>query len=474
MLLFRKKQNNSNGPTNQLKENQIKQLAIQNRELNVLSELSKSIISTHEADTILQKTVDLIPQDLGYIGVIVALLNKDRTELRVSSITNNPIISKVLPMLGKDKSEFVVMMDDQSFDNMPGVQAIKQDKIIATNDFIDSFIPAIPRLIIEGIYKVLRPKSLVSVPIKSKDVTLGVIGFILKDLSADEIDENTYRFMQSYTHIVGIALNNSQLFAEKELLLKKVQKTVDELEEAARKEKDMLDILAHELRTPLSTARNAFSVLENDLQRGDIKDKKLYEHMNILKDNLQREIRLLETMLSSTKIENNKLQLKLDIVNLNKICETIYLAYIGEVSKKELEFTKDIPNNEIFVSGDEDRIIEIIGNLLNNAVKYTTKGYISLQVLQDEKYNGICIKDSGEGIPAQDIPNLGKKFYRVNQHIDQNENSFHAFTRPGGSGLGLYVAFGLAKLMNGKIQVESEVGKGSRFTLWLPREKDTP
>ncbi len=453
---------------------QIQQLGVQNRELNALSELNKSIISTLETDKILQQTVDLIPQDLGYIGVIVALLNKDKTELRVEAITNNRIVATVLPILGKDPREFIVYMDDPRFQNTSGVKSIKDDKIIVTDDFISSFSPPIPEIVVKRVRNILKPKAFVNVPLKSKGEILGVIGFIFQDKVASEINSEIQRFMQSYTHIVGIALDNSQSFAEKERLLGDLQQKIIELEEAYRTEKDMITILAHELRTPISTASNAFQVLSTAIQPIPEKmdEAKFNQYATIVSTQLKRLAEIVKTFMSGSETDNAKIQLNIEDVNLNETCETAHSNFATEAGKKGLTLNKETSPNTLAVKADKNRLLEIVDNLLSNAIKYTaTGGQVTIKtIVGEDGFNGISVEDTGEGIPAEDIPNLGKKYYRVNQHIQDKEDTLQQFTRPGGTGLGLYVSFGLAKRMGGSIQVESEVGNGSKFTLWLPKK----
>ena len=109
---------------------------------------------------------------------------------------------------------------------------------------------------------------------------------------------------------------------------------------------------------------------------------------------------------------------------------------------------------------DPDRLREVIGNLIDNAIKYTTEGGIAVDITSDEHNVTISVKDTGVGIPKEDISHLFQKFYRVDS----------SFTREvGGTGLGLYISRKIIEDSGGQVWVESELGKGSTFFVQIPR-----
>jgi len=115
---------------------------------------------------------------------------------------------------------------------------------------------------------------------------------------------------------------------------------------------------------------------------------------------------------------------------------------------------------EYLVNLDNDHIREIVNNLVDNAIKYTLKGEVSIDVTGDDEHVIFSVKDSGIGIPNEDIPHLFQKFYRVD-----NKDTHEI----GGTGLGLYLCRKLAEMMGGRIWVESKYGEGSTFNVELPR-----
>jgi len=117
---------------------------------------------------------------------------------------------------------------------------------------------------------------------------------------------------------------------------------------------------------------------------------------------------------------------------------------------------------------DRTRIQEVMDNLLSNAIKYTLRGEVNIDIKTEKNNVYIAVQDTGMGIHKEDIPNLGKKFFRARQYIKSDKGQTGGVVRPGGTGLGLYVSFNLVELMGGKIKIDSELGKGSTFTFNVP------
>jgi signal transduction histidine kinase len=242
----------------------------------------------------------------------------------------------------------------------------------------------------------------------------------------------------------------------------------DKLSETLRFERDMFDILGHELRTPLTTVRNAVFLNEKLLNdsTNSINIEKIKQYNDTALRNSQKEIELLNTLLSATKIDNNKLELKTGRVDLVDIVKNSFADFKKKAQDKGLNLILTKPEKAI-VFADSSRTHEITDNLIDNAIKYTSDGNIEV-IIKPLKNNVVfSVKDSGKGIPKKCIPHLGKKFYRVDNYVDSSSN--FNIVRPGGTGLGLYVTFGLAKAMNCRMKVKSIENKGSDFSVYFPK-----
>lgn len=294
-----------------------------------------------------------------------------------------------------------------------------------------------------------------------------------EDLSL--LDSIIYTFSTS----LGRALLHLETQRFNELLKQKVDeqtteitKQRDEIAEQLRKERDMMDILGHELRTPLSIARNASGLIEmimkSDTEQYTSKQK-IIENNNKVLENLRREVKILETVLSSTQIDHNKIQLEIVKVDCNDVVNDAVEGLKETAVKKKLELKVELPQETLYCSADRDETQRIIDNLLDNAVKYTQQGSVTIKLEDVGNMVKFSITDTGEGIPKEDIPNLGKKFFRSRMYLDSSSDNDMKVVRPGGTGIGLYVVFNLVKMMGGKVEIQSEVNKGSMFGIYLPK-----
>ena len=295
--------------------------------------------------------------------------------------------------------------------------------------------------------------------------------------SSEEIEllkyiERTLRLAYSRSILYQQILEfNDNLQKEIEKATKNLKLRLEQIQVLRRKERDMLDIMGHELRTPLSIIKMTLELLNMKLASHTftIDDYKKYSER--MTEALQREIILLERMLSSAKLDANKMKVNKEKVDLKKIINNTLLAFSKQAQEKGLELKSNINKfKDLYISGDKVRTPEVIDNLVSNAIKYTEKGSVTIEVKEEKDFIKVAIIDTGIGIPKDKIKLLGQKFYRVNQYINDDA---HNIVRPGGTGLGLYVTFNLIKLMGGKYKVNSEVGKGSSFIVYFKKWNNT-
>ncbi|MBN1915515.1 hypothetical protein JW796_00780 [Candidatus Dojkabacteria bacterium] len=261
--------------------------------------------------------------------------------------------------------------------------------------------------------------------------------------------------------------------ATKELQTKNkdLQNALDTVKEIQRRERDMIDIMGHELRTPITIVRNAISLINNSIEKNqNIPLESLAKYIKMAQESAEREVSLIETLLSATKVDAQRLQLFRENIDFRDVVHDSILALKPKAEAKSLHIIYNEPRILPEVYADRTRVQEVMDNLLSNAIKYTERGYIEIKLETKRDYLKCSIKDTGLGIPLEDIPNLGKKFYRVKSHLDEEKES--PIVRPGGTGLGLYVSFELVKVHGGKVSVESEIGKGSTFSFTFPVYKD--
>jgi signal transduction histidine kinase len=194
----------------------------------------------------------------------------------------------------------------------------------------------------------------------------------------------------------------------------------------------------------------------------DSNPEEFKKYLDRMSSAVETEIGLINTLLTSAKLEGDKVEIKYEKVNIK---ESIEMAIHGQEKdlKEGVSINTNIERNLPYAYADKIRVAEVLNNLIGNAIKYTERGSITISAKSEGTNITINVKDTGKGISKEDMEKLGEKFYRVDNYLESD------IVRPGGSGLGLYVSFGLVRLMGSKIEVKSEVGMGSTFSFTLPQ-----
>jgi signal transduction histidine kinase len=250
---------------------------------------------------------------------------------------------------------------------------------------------------------------------------------------------------------------------------KELQQKVQQLEEARRKEADMIDIMGHELRTPMSIVKLNTDLLHNFTDNVIRKKEDFIKYVTRIRNAVETEIVLINTLLSTAKLEGDKIDLnptKVDIV------EQIKMAMHSQetrAKRKGIQLITKFDPTAQNVYADHARAVEIVSNLIDNAVKYTQKGYVKVTTEDEGDFIRVSVIDTGMGISKKDVDRLGTKFFRTSNYTQSEFSDDIDIVRPGGSGLGLYVVFNLVEKMGGEIHVESQLGQGSNFTFALPK-----
>lgn len=235
-----------------------------------------------------------------------------------------------------------------------------------------------------------------------------------------------------------------------------------------REQAEFISTASHEMRTPVASIEGYLGLALNPATATI--DEKARDYIQKAHESAQHLGRLFQDLLDVSKAEDGRMTNNPSVVDMVEYVGDVVDGLKPKAVEKGLTFIyKPAPDGQLnertvapvyYAHVDNDHLREVISNLVENAVKYTPKGDVVIDVGGDETHVRISVQDSGIGIPTEDIPHLFQKFYRVD-NSDTREI--------GGTGLGLYLCRRLAELMGGQIKVESEYKKGSTFTLELPR-----
>ncbi|MDB5231293.1 MAG: hypothetical protein JWN76_2098 [Chitinophagaceae bacterium] len=312
--------------------------------------------------------------------------------------------------------------------------------------------------------------SYLGVPIPVGDEIIGVLS-VQSTEHENRFNESDLRLLSTIAASVGVALNNATLFED----VKQAKMEAESASKAAEKANDaksaFLSTVSHELRTPLTSVLGFAKIIRKRLEEkifpAVIADAKTQKTIKQISENLQvvisegeRLTHLINDVLDLAKIEAGKMEWNLDTVSMQEVAERALSAASGLFDQKTLKLVKEIESNLPAISGDQDKLIQVILNLISNAVKFTDKGTVTCRAFRQKDEVIVSIKDTGIGIAPEDFNAVFEQFKQVGGDTLTD--------KPKGTGLGLPICKEIIEHHGGRIWLVSEAGKGSTFSFALP------
>jgi two-component system, OmpR family, phosphate regulon sensor histidine kinase PhoR len=222
----------------------------------------------------------------------------------------------------------------------------------------------------------------------------------------------------------------------------------------AQVKRDLITNISHELRTPLTSIKGYIETLE------DADDKEREKYIQVIRRNTERLISMVNDLLILSELENEGRKLQIEEVDLKELIANIIKIFEPSINDKQLKFILDIQEDIPHIEADIYKIEQLLINLLDNAIKYTEKGEITISsyMLPTNKVQ-IEIKDTGIGLKKEDFNRIFERFYVVNKARSRQQ---------GGTGLGLSIVKHILILHKGEIEVDSQLGVGTKFVITLP------
>jgi two-component system phosphate regulon sensor histidine kinase PhoR len=219
---------------------------------------------------------------------------------------------------------------------------------------------------------------------------------------------------------------------------------------------EFIDNVSHELRTPLAAI---IGYLETLIDEPILETPNNRKFVHVAHQHAERLSRLVDDLRSLSEIESGKVVLRGQAVRLKDLVDEVSEMFQSEIQKKHLHITNRI-DVETTVWADRDRVIQILLNLVDNAMKYTPEGgSISFDTQRQNERILLHVNDTGQGISSTDLPRITERFYRVDRARSREE---------GGTGLGLSIVKHLVQLLGGQLRIQSELGKGTSIEIDLP------
>lgn len=229
------------------------------------------------------------------------------------------------------------------------------------------------------------------------------------------------------------------------------------LEEALKIKSEFTSTVSHELRTPLAAIKEGIAIVL-DGAAGDLNAEQK-EFLSIAKRNVDRLARLINDILDFQKLESGKMPFNIAEDDINELITEVGRTMAVLAAEKGLELAVDPGEGLPNVKFDRDKITQVLDNIVNNAVKFTEKGGITMATRIKDGFIQVSVQDTGAGIKEEDMARLFTRFEQLEKGIER---------RPGGTGLGLAISKEIVEVHKGRIWVESVFGKGSTFYFTLP------
>jgi signal transduction histidine kinase len=404
---------------------------IAEKRIHALHELNVAITSTLE----LQKVLDILLEKIDIVlprsPARVRLFNKDSELLEVAASRNF------------EEAEWKQYWK--------GGLGLAEQVYAAQTPLAILDVQTDPRIADPDFFRRQRLFSYLGIPLTAKDESLGVLSFCTKEkhqFSSDEIE-----FFQTLAGEAAVAISNSQLY-------ERARNLADELAASNRVKDEFLGIMSHELRTPISLIMGYTAMLSDGAFGETNPDQKntLAKLAKVTQDLLT----MVNSILYITAVETQLVKAEKRVALVSDLLDQLRSSY-GFPLSKELILHWDYDSNLPHLTTDGDKLKMILQNLINNAIKFTEKGDVTISARYIPETNALkfSVADTGIGIARESLPLIFERFQQLDSSSRRNYE---------GIGLGLHVVKRFTEILGGTVEVESEPGRGSKFTVTLGAE----
>jgi GAF domain-containing protein len=401
-------------------------------ELRALGDVSQAVNSTLDLATVLSTIVSRAVHLSGTEAGTIYEFDEQQTELQLRSTYGM-------------SEELIEALRDQHL----GVGEPTIDRAVTDREPVQiEDLAASPSTPARDIVARAGFHALLVVPLLARDHVIGTLVVRRKEPGA--FTQNTVDLLKTFAAQSVLAIQNAHLFTE-------IGEKSRQLEIASQHKSQFLANMSHELRTPLNAILGYTELILDNIY-GETPDK-MREVLERLHANGKHLLGLINDVLDLSKIEAGELTLDLVDYSLKEVVQTVFTAVESLATGKKLALTIDVAPNLPRGHGDERRLMQVLLNLVGNAIKFTDKGEVAIKATMSDSSFTVAVSDTGPGISPSD---QGKIF----DEFQQADNA--ATKRKGGTGLGLSIAKRIIGMHGGRIWVESDVGKGSTFAFTIP------
>jgi signal transduction histidine kinase/putative methionine-R-sulfoxide reductase with GAF domain len=419
-------------------------------------EISNRINANLELQPLLNQIVEAVRESLGFGMVLLRILNEETRcfEARAFAGLDERAVEKLsaneVPL-----ETFKTWMSEEF--EVSGSYFISHEHEFWRNMEDEVYVPDLG----ERQNGEWHPMDSLFVPLWTRDQRL--IGYLSVDDPSDRKVPGieTIEILEIFANQAVTAIENARLYG-------KLEEHIVELREATKRLKELNEIksnfvatVSHELRTPLTSIRAYAETLSHDL--GNSPRETEIEFLRIIERECQRLTSIVDNMLELSHLESGKVRMSKSNVDIRIVVEHVSQILSPTTEKKSIRMDLSLGDKPALAYADDGMVKQLLLNLVNNAVKFTPEnGSVRVDVVDGDSAVELVVEDTGIGIPQSEISRIFDGFYQVDSS---------ATRRYGGIGLGLAIVNNIVEWHDGKIWVDSEEGKGTRFTVSLPKRK---
>src|SRR3989344_1050719 len=409
------------------------ELAERNKTLSLLRKIDEIILSSvTDIDLIAHQIADAVVSGAGFKAVYIMIVNKKGKLLIPLAVSLDKSTAEIDPNLSRAIYSLKVKLDD--FSNII-IKTISEKKMQKTENLFDLFKSLITEETCKKIQSSSGMKLFHLYPMIVRNEPIGAIIICPKEEKEPYFAYQEDLILRLPT-VVSIAIDNA-------LLYQKIGQANIRLKDLDKLKDEFVSLASLELRTPMTAIK---SYLWMVLNKSKNIDPQIKSYLNIAYQETEHLIKLVQNMLTISRIESQRLELSLTNYDLFELVKLAYDTLKIKADEKRLTFTLLPYPEKIIVNGDKDKLTEVFENIIGNALKYTpNNGTVSIHFTTEKNKVIVHVTDSGPGISQEDIAKLFQKFGR----LDEAKKS-----RTTGTGLGLYISKQIVELHKGTIEIE--------------------